>query len=804
MSAMFITISLLLFYHYVFYPLTLAVLAYFFPKPHAVDESFEPEVSLVISARNEEKVIRQKLENSLALEYPKEKLTIWVVSDGSSDATDSIVKEYADRGIRLFRPAVRRGKTAGLNKVMDSISSEFVVFSDANAIYDPLAIRKLVRHFHDPEVGYVVGYARYEEANETEAGFSEGAYWNYEILLKRWSSRVGSVVGGDGAIYAIRNDLYEPLLDTDINDFVNPLQIIAKGYRGLFDPEAFCLEKPAGKFDLEFKRKIRITNRSFSGLIRVPQVCNPFRVGLFSWQVFSHKVLRWFSPYLFLGQFLFSLCLPFSTPWGPVGNIVVSAYAIIAIGGLLWLLFRQKRGTITKLLGVSYYFVLVHLACALGVWKRLFGETIATWETPRENIEDHKERFLFEDQIVLAILLGIVLLSSVRLFLFFLGSLNFSAILAILLIVLLIYAYLGYPLVLKFISGCFQVHVHQDENYTPEVTLLIAAYNEEKVIEEKILNSLDLNYPKDRLRIVIASDGSTDATNSIVEKYLSKGVELLAYPTNRGKISVLNDTVSKLSSEIVVFSDANVMYDPRSVQFLVRNFADERVGGVSGKVVLLNDKLSYGKAEEHYYGIEHLIQEHEGVTGALVGADGAMYAIRRKLFEPLPPDTILDDFVISMNVARRGLWFLHESKALGFERNELEIAGEFKRKTRIIAGGYQCMRKGLGMPFPSNPFLLFKFFSHKFLRWTGGPLFALLLLDLFYLELHVSNNIWLSLVLLVVTLSILAAILAQLFPTVRRLPGFNILYYFYMLQLASLIGSVRGLFNLQKVTWRSS
>jgi hypothetical protein len=142
---------------------------------------------------------------------------------------------------------------------------------------------------------------------ETAAGLSEEKYWSFEARLKQWESAFSSVVGGDGAIYAIRRKLWEPLQDSDINDFVNPLQIVAKGYRGVFDSEAWCTERPAGDFTKEFARKVRIVNRSFNGLLRVPQVLNPFLVGRFALLIFSHKLLRWFSPFILIGHLFFSV-----------------------------------------------------------------------------------------------------------------------------------------------------------------------------------------------------------------------------------------------------------------------------------------------------------------------------------------------------------------------------------------------------------------------------------------------------------------------------------------------------------------
>ena len=172
-----------------------------------------------------------------------------VVSDASSDGTDEIVGAYAPR-VELWRQPARRGKTAGLNAVVPQLRGEVVVFSDANAMYDPSALRMLVRSFADPAVGCVTGVARYAAGGRSAADAGERAYWGYEIWLKRLESSVSSLVGGDGAIYAIRRALWSTLPENAINDFLNPLQIVGRGYRGVFESEAICYEETAGQVGL--------------------------------------------------------------------------------------------------------------------------------------------------------------------------------------------------------------------------------------------------------------------------------------------------------------------------------------------------------------------------------------------------------------------------------------------------------------------------------------------------------------------------------------------------------------------------
>ena len=340
----------------------------------------KPSVAMVISCYNEEDVIREKLQNALELDYPQELLQIIVVSDGSDDGTDEAVKEFENGRIALIRQEGRLGKTMGINLAMEQITADITVFSDANAMYASDAISKLVRNFADLDVGYVVGAALYTDGDQGASAHNENLYWRYELAIKAMESRLHSVVGGDGAIYAIRTKLWEPLQQQDINDFVNPLQIIAKGYRGVFDADAKCFEETAGDFDREVARKERIVNRSIRGLMRVGQVMNPAKTGVFAFEIISHKLLRWLIPlFLFVGVtgsallaaqglLLFRLIT--------VGTFVLLALA--ATGNL----FRSKNN-MPAWLSIPYYFVLVNVYSIRGVFSALKGETQVIWSSAR-------------------------------------------------------------------------------------------------------------------------------------------------------------------------------------------------------------------------------------------------------------------------------------------------------------------------------------------------------------------------------------------------------------------------------------
>lgn len=368
---------------YVGYPALLMLLSPFQRRKRGADEQSRfgeqalPSVSLFISAYNEEAVIAGKIKNALALDYPTEKLQIVVVSDASEDGTDSTVSRYADRGVVLKRLATRGGKTAGLTRFVPEAAGEVVVFSDANSLYEPDAIRRLVRHFADPHVGYVVGQQRYEPDPATVSA-AESLYWRYETWIKERESRLGSVVGGDGAMYAIRRELFEPLREDDISDFTLPLKIVSRGYRGVYEPEAVCYERTAADFRGEFRRKARIVNRSLRAVFRVPAVLNPRRVGMFSVQLLLHKMLRWFVP-LFLCGMLVAAAVP------AVHGERRYVWAIglqIAVYLTAFLRFIPYTGRLKPVL-LAWYFCVVNAAAAVGILQQLFGRRIAVWTPER-------------------------------------------------------------------------------------------------------------------------------------------------------------------------------------------------------------------------------------------------------------------------------------------------------------------------------------------------------------------------------------------------------------------------------------
>jgi cellulose synthase/poly-beta-1,6-N-acetylglucosamine synthase-like glycosyltransferase len=791
-------------YIYVGYPLLLWVMRYLRERTPVVKRDFFPRVTLIISAYNEAAIIRQKIENSLALHYPAERLEILVVSDASTDATDQIVSAYQDRGVVLFQMPERQGKTMGLNQAVPVAKGEIIIFSDANALYDPEAIRHLVAHFADPTVGYVTGASRYIKKASSFVGWCENLYWNYDLHIKVLESQLGSMVGADGAIYAIRKGLYTPLQPQDINDFVNPLQIIAKGFRGIFEPAAVCHEQTVDLFGEEYRRKVRIIARSVRALFLMRILLNPYRFGWYAVELWSHKLLRWFTPVFLCGMLLSNLWL-WADEWiyRWMGLMQMLLYASAGLGYVLSLCQMRLR-----VFYIPYYFCLMMIASMHGIWKALQGAVPSIWEPEREAQKlhaEHQKRVFVPLLSTLLIIGSAVVLTDLLLTAMFPGdsALFIKKMLFWSLAGLMGYTVIGYPLTLAVwarIARAFRPSIPSwDPLFFPAVTLLIPAFNEERVIAEKIENSLRLNYPRDKLQIVVASDGSTDKTNAIVHSYHSGSVELWPYAPRRGKMAVINRAMEKVSTEIVVLSDANAFYDANALQHLVKHFQDPEVGAVSGKIALCYPFHMLGKPNCFYQRYEDFLKTMETHTGSIIGVDGAMYALRKDLYQPMPDSIILDDLVISMQIARQGKRVIFEAAATGYEYAGTKIAEGFWTTVRIMAGAIQTLKQRVGLPTLQQPAFAFKYLFHKFFRWQIPLLlWAILILNI---SLMIAQREYLMLLGIQVTCYGLA-----LLGYVTRSPRmvFSVPFYFCMQNIAASVGLWRGILDKQSVLWEKA
>jgi cellulose synthase/poly-beta-1,6-N-acetylglucosamine synthase-like glycosyltransferase len=290
------------------------------------------------------------------------------------------------------------------------------------------------------------------------------------------------------------------------------------------------------------------------------------------------------------------------------------------------------------------------------------------------------------------------------------------------------YAYVGYPVTIWVAARMFGRGAEPgeiaDDADLPYVSLLIAAHNEEAVIEARIRNALASDYPTDRLEIVVACDGCSDATAAIVRRYAHRGVHLIHIPQRSGKAATINAAMPQLASEVVVLSDANTHVDPAAIRRLVRWFTDRTIGAVCGRLVLTDAAIG-ANADGVYWRYETFLKRCEGRLGALLGANGAIYAIRRELFVPIPPATIIDDFVIPLQAKlRSGCAIVYDSSATASEETAPDIAAEFRRRARIGAGGFQAIGLLWRLSDPRRGWVALAFVSHKVLRWCG-PFFML-------------------------------------------------------------------------------
>jgi glycosyltransferase involved in cell wall biosynthesis len=336
-----------------------------------------PRVALVISTYNEASVIGAKLQNSQALDYPSESLRFFVLSDACTDETVSIAQEFPKATV--FRSTIRKGKSAVLEEFVPEIDADILVFSDANSLYDPQAIRFLVAQLADPMIGYVVGQQRYEDIEDSPAAEAENVYWNRESWVKSLESELGAVVGGDGAITAIRRSDYVPSHATDESDFYVPLKLAIRGLSGVYEPRAFCQENASEHFAGQFFRKIRIVNRSLSSTFRCLPALNPLRVGLFAYMLWSHKVLRWLLP---VNLLLAAFCLG---RLAAKGSLLFQLLAIppfvVLLSAVLYLLpgFRRFRP-----IYLSFYFCSMNLAVLIGLISFILGYRVTTWKPDRD------------------------------------------------------------------------------------------------------------------------------------------------------------------------------------------------------------------------------------------------------------------------------------------------------------------------------------------------------------------------------------------------------------------------------------
>jgi biofilm PGA synthesis N-glycosyltransferase PgaC len=343
----------------------------------ASDPGFEPEVSFVIPCYNELDYIEAKARNCLNFEYPKDKIKIIFITDGSNDGSN--LKAESIPGVKVLHQNARKGKSAAENRAMQYIDTPIVVFSDANTILPTNAIRKIVQHYADPLVGAVSGEKRILEKNkDTASGAGEGMYWKYESFLKKLDSELLTIVGAAGELFSFRKELYTQLEeDTILDDFISSLRIAQKGYRVIYEPEAYAMEAASESVSEELKRKIRICAGAWQSMTRLSSLLNPFTNLTLTFQYISHRVLRWsIVPVLLLLLLPLNLVLINSGFIYKLFFIGQLTFYSLALSG--W--YLASKAIKIKSLFIPYYFFIMNYAVYLGFYRYIKGSQAAAWE----------------------------------------------------------------------------------------------------------------------------------------------------------------------------------------------------------------------------------------------------------------------------------------------------------------------------------------------------------------------------------------------------------------------------------------
>ncbi len=362
-------------YPYLIYPLAITLIGWLRPRP-VRRLAWEPSVTVLIPAYNEADCIAKTVRSQLDQDYPRERLQIIVISDGSTDGTDDIVRQFADQGVQLLRRRGREGKAAALNEAVTLARGEIIVFSDANSRFERDAIRRIVENFADPKVGYATGSLLFDRDIEGLGSSGGGAFLRYENLVRMAETRVGSIIGVNGGVDAIRRALYVDVPPSLITDFVLPLQVIAGGYRVVFDRRVRSHESPNSATGSEFRMRVRVALRALNGLVYMRRLLNPLRYPLAAFCIVSHKLLRYLA-FLLLPVALASNALLASGE--PTYLALLAAQVLLYVAALTGLM-PGLPPSIRSLTAVPSYFLLSNAAFSVAVLKFVQGERMAIWK----------------------------------------------------------------------------------------------------------------------------------------------------------------------------------------------------------------------------------------------------------------------------------------------------------------------------------------------------------------------------------------------------------------------------------------
>lgn len=371
---------------------------------------------------------------------------------------------------------------------------------------------------------------------------------------------------------------------------------------------------------------------------------------------------------------------------------------------------------------------------------------------------------------------------------------------------LIAFSYAGYPLIIWILSRrqtnhdtkqTFENSRTPQSGSLPVVSIVIAAYREESVILERLNNLAKLDYPSDKLEILIGCDGNLDMTGELVASYNDDRVQLIQFEQRRGKASVLNDCIPLTKGEIIVFSDANTEMDPQCIKQLVKHFQNESIGCVCGQLIL-EDAVGCNNVDSLYWKYENFLKHCESKLGAVLGVNGALYALRKNLYVPIPPHIINDDFLIGMQVHLGGHRLIYEDLAFAVEESAPSVKAEFQRRTRIGTGAFQSLKYLKGLLNPKYGYIAFAFWSHKVLRWFC-PVF---MLTAFISNLFLFNDPLYQFTLFAQELFVLAALIGIHFVNGKRISKlFRFPGMFVQMNYALAIGLYRCLFIRQNGTW---
>ncbi len=351
-------------------------------KEKVLDKAYEPEVTLFVAAYNEKDYVEAKMKNSAELEYPKDKLNIVWVTDGSDDGTPELLKEYSNATVHHLD--ARNGKIGAMNRGMEFVKTPIVIFSDANTLLGKESVRRIVNQFGDANVGCVSGEKRIVNKEvDVASGAGEGLYWKYESTLKKWDAELYSVVGAAGELFAIRTELYHHVeKDTLLDDFVISLRVVQKGFTIQYDPEAYAVEKASANVKEELKRKVRISAGGIQAIVRLRSLLNIFKYGTLSIQYISHRVLRWtLTPVCLMLLIPVSFVLAYQEGFLNLGfyTFFFSMQLFFYVAALVgWAL--ENRSTRVKALFVPYYFFIMNLSVVMGFFRYIKNTQSVNWE----------------------------------------------------------------------------------------------------------------------------------------------------------------------------------------------------------------------------------------------------------------------------------------------------------------------------------------------------------------------------------------------------------------------------------------